>query len=133
MGILFMGRKCLAVAALLALLMASTPALADSLSVSELPACCNNAYCPMHHRQVHDTQKGRTICGAQDKAGQAGCSMCACDTTPNPAVGTVLFVLLAPITIFYEATAQDAPLLPARFFPFTVNIPSTPPPRTLPS
>jgi len=128
-----MRRKFLAIVALFALLMASTPALADSLSVSGLPACCNSVYCPMHHRQVRDIQKDKHICDAMGNPARTGCSMQACDTTPNQAVGTAPFVLVAPVAIFYEATAQDAPLLPARFVPFTVNIPSTPPPRTLPS
>ena len=48
---------------------------------------------------------------------------CACDTTPNVAVGTVLFVLSAPVTISYEVTAQDVPLVLARFFPFRQRFP----------
>ncbi|MBZ5696911.1 MAG: hypothetical protein LAN18_00030 [Acidobacteriia bacterium] len=128
-----MGRKFLAIVALFALLMASTPALADSLSVSELLACCHNAYCPMRHRQVRDIQKDEHICGMTDKPARDGCFVHSCDTTTNQAVGTAPFVLVAPFAIFYKATVQDAPLLPARFFPFTVNIPTTPPPRTLPS
>ena len=128
-----MGRKFLAIVALLALLMASTPALADSLSVSELPACCHIAYCPMRHRQVRDIQEDKHNCDTTGKPARDGCSMRTCDTTTNQAVGTAPFVLVAPVEIFYKATVQDAPLLPARFFPFTVNIPTTPPPRTLPS
>jgi hypothetical protein len=133
MGIWDMGRKFMAIAALFALLMASTPALADSLSLSAVPACCNTAYCPMHHRQVRDIQKDKHNSDTTGKPARADCSMRDCDCTQNQAVGTAPFVLVAPVAIFYEATAQDAPLLPARFFPFTVNIPSTPPPRTLPS
>jgi hypothetical protein len=44
-------RKFLAVTALFALLAVTTPALADSLSASDLPACCKTSYCPLHHRQ----------------------------------------------------------------------------------
>ena len=128
-----MGRKFLAIVALFALLMANAPALAESLAASESPACCNTAYCPMHHRQVRNIQKDKHNCDTTGKPARADCSMRACDTTPNQAVGTAPFVLATPVAIFYEATAQAAPLLPARFFPFTVNIPSTPPPRTLPS
>lgn len=126
-------RKLLAVAALLALLAASTPALAESLSASDLPACCNAAYCPMHRRQVRDMQTDKSDCGAHGKAGSADCSMRACDPAPKLAVGTALFTLAAPITISYEATVQAAPLWLSSFVPFVASLPSTPPPRTLPS
>ena len=126
-------RKLLAVAALFALLTASTPALAESLSTSNSPACCNTVYCPVHHRQARDMQKDKSNCGAHGKTAEADCSIRACDATPNQAVGTAPFVLVPPITIFYEATAQTAPLSLSAFLPFVVSLPSTPPPRTLPS
>jgi hypothetical protein len=62
-------RKLLAVGALLALLAATTPALAESLSASELPACCNTAYCPLHHRQGRDMQKDKSNCSAHGMPG----------------------------------------------------------------
>ena len=126
-------RRLLAVAALFALLAASTPALAESFSSSDSPACCKTAYCPVHHRQVRDMQKDKSNCGAQGKTAGADCSMRACDATPNQAVGTAPFILAAPVTIFYETAVQAAPLSSSQFFPFAVSIPSTPPPRTLPS
>ncbi len=126
-------REFLAVAVLLALLAASTPALAESLSASDLPACCNTAYCPLHHPQGRDMQKDKSDCSAHGKPGAADCSMQACDAAPNQAVGTALFTLAAPITISYEATVQAAPLSFSGFVPFVVSLPSTPPPRTFPS
>jgi hypothetical protein len=126
-------RKLLAVAALFALLAASTPALAEALSASDSPTCCNTAYCPVHHRQGRDMQKDKSNCDAQGKTRGADCSMRACDPTPNQAVGTAPFTLAAPITIFYEATAQAVPLSLSGFVPFVVSLPSTPPPRILPS
>jgi hypothetical protein len=126
-------QKLLAVAALLALLTASTPALAESLSASDLPACCNTAYCPVHHRQFRDMQKDKSNCDAQSNPMRSDCSMRACDSTPNQAVGAAPFVLAAPAAIFFDATVQAAPLSLSSFFPFVVSIPSTPPPRTLPS
>src|ERR1700687_1708916 len=111
-------RKLLAIALLFALLAASTPALAESLSASEPPVCCNTTYCPVHHRQGRNMQKDKSNCGAQGKMAGADCSMRACDTTPNQAVGTAPFTLAAPITIFYEATAQPAPLSLSGFLPF---------------
>jgi hypothetical protein len=124
-------RKLLAVVALLALLAASTPAFAESLATS--PACCNTAYCPVHHRQGRDLQKDKSNCEAHGNAGATDCSMRACDPAPNQAVGTAPFALAAPIAIFYEATAQDAPLSFSGFVPYVFSLPSTPPPRLFPS
>ena len=126
-------RKLSAVAALLALLAATTPALAESLSASDLPACCNTAYCPLHHRQGREMQKDKSDCGTHGKTSAADCSMGACDPAPSQAVGTALFTPAAPIKISYEATVQAAPLSMSRFVPFVASLPSTPPPRTFPS
>jgi hypothetical protein len=119
--------------ALLALLAATTPALAESLSGSDSPACCNTAYCPVHHRQGREMQKDKSNCDAHGNAGATDCSMRACDPAPNQAVGTAPFALAAPIAIFYEATAQDAPLSFSGFVPYVFSLPSTPPPRLFPS
>jgi hypothetical protein len=124
-------RKLLAVAALLALLAASTPALAESLSASGSPACCNTAYCPVHHRQSRDMQKDKSNCDTAGHPAHSDCSMRACDASPSQAVGTALFTLAAPITLSYESTVQAAPLSLSSFVPFVVSLPSTPPPRTL--
>ncbi len=126
-------RKLLTVVALFGLLAASTPALAESLTASDSLVCCKTAYCPVHHRQVHDMQKDKSNCDAQGKPAGSDCSMRACDPTPNPAVGTAPFTLAAPITILYEATTQPAQLSFYGFVPSVVSLPSTPPPRTLPS
>jgi hypothetical protein len=126
-------RKLLAVVALLALLAASTPAFAEALSASASPACCNTSYCPVHHRQGRDLQKDKSNCDAHGKTGAPDCSMRACDPALNQAMGMTAFTLAAPITIFYEATAQAAPLSFSGFVPYVFSLPSTPPPRLLPS
>jgi hypothetical protein len=126
-------RKFLAILSLSALLLTSLPALAESLAASDMPACCNTAYCPLHHRQVRDLQRDKSICDAQGHAAQNDCSMHACDMAPNPVVGTALFVLVATPAIAYHVEAERAPLTASLFFPIHLNIPSTPPPRTLPS
>ena len=126
-------RKFVTVSVLVALLAASTPALAESLSPSDLPACCNTVYCPLHHRQRRDMQKDKSDCAAHGKTGAADCSMRACDHAPNQAVGTALFTLAVPIIISYEATVQAVPLSLSGFVPFVSSLPSTPPPRTFPS
>jgi hypothetical protein len=133
MKLIRMARKLLAVAALLALLTASIPALAEPLFASDSPACCNTVYCPVHHRQARDIQKDKTHCDAAGKPARTDCAMRACDPAPNQAVGAAPFVLLAPVAIIHEATTQAAPLSLSRFFPFVISIPSTPPPRALPS
>jgi hypothetical protein len=126
-------RKLLAVVALLALVAASTPAFAEALSASNSLACCNTAYCPVHHRQSRDLQKDKSNCDSHGNAGATDCSMRACDPAPNQAVGPAPFALAAPIAIFYEATAQAAPLSFSTFVPYVFSLPSTPPPRQLPS
>jgi hypothetical protein len=126
-------RRLLAVAALFALLAASTPALAESLTAFGSLVCCKTSYCPVHHRQGRDMQKDKSNCDAQGKPAGSDCSMRACDTAPNQAVGTAPFTLAAPITISYEAIAQAAPFSLSAFVPCVVILPSTPPPRTLPS
>ena len=126
-------RKLMAVAALFALLAASTPALAESLTASNSPACCNTSYCPVHHRQGRDAQKDKSNCATHGMTPWSDCSMRACDATPNQAMGTAPYTLAAPITIFYEATTQAAPLSTSAFAPYVVSLPSTPPPRILPS
>ena len=126
-------RKILAILSLSAMLLASIPALAESFAASDLPACCNTAYCPLHHHQARDLNRDKSLCGASGQAAQNDCSMRACDMAPNPAVGTPLFVLVTPPAIAYHVEAVRAPLAASLFFAIHLNLPSTPPPRTLPS
>jgi hypothetical protein len=128
-----MKRKLMAVIALFALLLTSVPALAESLSASELQACCNTAYCPLHHHKVQDLRKDKSHCDAQGHAAGNDCSMRACDTSPSPAVGNALYVLTVPAAIAYRASSEPAPMCVSLFLPVHLNLPSTPPPRTLPS
>ena len=109
-------RKFLAVAALMGLLVATVPALAESLSASSSPPCCNTIYCPVHHRQPHQLQKDKSVCDSQGNSAGNDCSMRACDTAPNPVVGTSPFVLMAPLAMrgSCERRARpnsDAPIL----------------------
>src|SRR3982074_1301077 len=133
MKIRYLARKVLAVAALLTILVASIPALAETFSASDSPACCNTIYCPVHHRQVRGVQKDKSDCDAHGKPTGSACSIRACDATPTRAVGNAPFTLSAPYVVLYEVTAQAAPLSRHSFAPFVLSRPSTPPPRTLPS
>jgi hypothetical protein len=126
-------KKLSAALTLFALLIASVPALAESLAPADLPACCNTAYCPLHHRQTQDLKKDKSMCGSPGQMAGNDCSMRACDAPQNPAVGTSLFVLVAPVGLSYQAYVEPAPIQVSGYFPFHLNLPSTPPPRTLPS
>jgi hypothetical protein len=126
-------KKLLACAAVFGLLLAGVPALAESLSASGALACCNTIYCPLHPRQARDLQKDKSNCDAQGHSKGNDCSMRACDPAPNPAVEIVPFVLIVPVAIALQASVEPAPLVHPSLFRSNVSIPSTPPPRILPS
>lgn len=125
--------KLAAVAALLALLLPGVSAMAESFSATYSPACCNTAYCPVHHRQGRNLQKDKSNCNAMGIPGQNDCSMRACDAAPNPIVGSAAFVLVTPVALRGPAVADAAPALASQFFLYVAAIPLTPPPRTFPS
>ena len=116
--------------ALLALLLPGLSALGDSLSAADLSLCCNALYCPMHHRQMSDTRKDKSNCSAMSVPGQKDCSMGACDASPNPVIGTAVYVLIVPVTLSAPAIAEAAPALLPKFFLYVAKPPLTPPPRT---
>jgi hypothetical protein len=126
-------RKLAAVAALLALLLPGVSALAETISAADSLACCNTAYCPVHHRQARDLQKDKSNCDANSIPGQTDCSMRACDAAPSPIVGTAAFVLVTPVALRRPAFAEATPAVASPFFPYVAAIPLTPPPRTFPS
>jgi hypothetical protein len=127
------GRKLAAVTAVLALLLSGLSAIAETLSAADLPACCNTAYCPVHHRQGRDLQKDKSDCAGMGAPGQNSCSMRGCDAAPKPLVGTSSFLLVEPYAIHGLALAESALATGSRFLPYAPSIPLTPPPRTLPS
>lgn len=124
-------RKLAAVAALAALLLPGLSAVAQTLSAGDLPACCNTAYCPVHHRQGRNLQKDKSNCNATGNARQDACSMRACDAAPNPIAGASAFLLAAPVVLRVPATVETAPVPVSESFAYVVTIPLTPPPRTL--
>jgi hypothetical protein len=126
-------RKLAAVAALLALFLPGVTAMAESFSTADLPACCNTAYCPVHHRHGRNLQKDKSNCNAIGIPGQNDCSMRACDAAPNPIVGTVAFVLVTPVALRGPALEEAAPDFASQFFPYVASVPLIPPPRTYPS
>jgi hypothetical protein len=125
-------RRFASIAALLALLLPGVSALAEGLSAAVLPACCNTAYCPVHHRQMSNLQKDKSNCATMGVPGQTDCSMQACDATSNPIVGTVAVVLVTAVTLRRPISSEAAPSLASQFFPYVSAIPSTPPPRIIP-
>lgn len=126
------GRKLVAVAALVALLLPGLSVLAGALSAADLPACCGTTYCPVHHRQLRDLQKDKSNCDSMGTSGH-DCSMRACDAASAPMVGAVIFVLVAPVTLSGPIVAEAAPASASRFSPYVLAVPLTPPPRALPS
>jgi hypothetical protein len=125
-------RKGFAILTLFSLLLASLPALAESLSASGLPPCCNTVYCPLHHRQARDLERDKSLCGAAGQQSGNDCSMRACDAPSSAAVGAELYVLAAPVAIPLHFHGERAPIQASAFFLFHLNLPSTPPPRALP-
>jgi hypothetical protein len=127
------GRKFVAVAALLALLLPAFSVLAETIAAADALACCGTTFCPVHHRQMRDLQRDKSNCASMGIPGQQDCSMRACDAAPNPAVGTTVFVLVAPVALSGPAVAEGAPVLASEFTHSVASIPLTPPPRTFPS
>jgi hypothetical protein len=123
-------RKLAAIAALLALLLPGVSALAETISPADSLACCNTAYCPVHHRHERDLQKDKSNCDAISIPGHNNCSMRACDAAPNSIVGTAAFVLVTPVALRGPAITEATPALASLFFPYVAAIPLTPPPRT---
>ena len=126
-------KKIQAIAALFAMLATSAAGLAESLPASGVPACCNTIYCPMHQRQAREQQRDKGICDSQGNSSGNNCSMQACDTMTAPVVGTVPFLLVAPLAKRSPSSSEPAQVQAPQFFPFVTSIPLTPPPRTLPS
>ena len=127
------GRKLAAFVALLALLMPGVSALAQALSAGDFPACCNTVYCPVHHRQGRNLQKDVSNCAGIVIPGHNDCSMRACDAPPRAAVGTIVFVLVAPLMLRAPLVSESAVAPFEEFAPSNFTIPSTPPPRSSPS
>jgi hypothetical protein len=125
--------KLAAILAVAGLLLSGISSIAETLSAGDLPACCNTAYCPVHHRQGRNFQKDKSDCAGKGAAGQNDCAMRGCDAPQKPIVGIASFLLVAPYAIHPLTIAESALASGLRFLPFTASIPLTPPPRTLPS
>jgi len=123
-------RKFAAVTALVALLLPVASTLAGLAYAAELPACCNTNYCPLHHNNRSNSQKDSSDCPGKGMPGQ-GPSVRACDTAPNPIVGTSEFVLVKPLSLRAAITTEVAFSFVAPFVPSFTAIPLTPPPRTI--
>jgi hypothetical protein len=123
-------RKFAATVALLALLLPGVSALAETLSASDLPACCNTSYCPLHHHDANSLQRDRKNCDGAGSPDRKDCSMRACDAVSKPIVGSALFVLVTPIAFRGPAPAEVDFSFATLVVPFVTSLPLTPPPRT---
>jgi len=123
-------RKFVAVLALLALLLPVASTLAGTITTAGVPVCCNTNYCPLHHSSRSNPQKGGPNCPGKNVPGPSS-TIRACDSTPNPIVGTAAFVLATPVTLRAPVAIEAAYILPSHAVVSFVAIPSTPPPRTV--
>jgi hypothetical protein len=122
-------RKILAAVMLVALLIATTPALALALSPQDsqsLMDCCKDGLCPMHqHKSNGETNE----CSPNSQSSPTQSSMRACDPAPNFALGMAVFVLAAPVGIGIAAPMSALPVARISVSPIIVSTPPSPPPR----
>ncbi len=123
-------RKIAATVALLTLLLPGVSALAETLSASNFPACCNTSYCPLHHHDANSLQRDRKNCDTAGSPDRKDCSMRACDAVSNPIVGSALFVLVTPIAFRRPSPTEADFSFAFLAVPFVTSFPLTPPPRT---
>jgi hypothetical protein len=123
-------RKIAATVALLTLLLPGMSALAETLSASNLPACCNTSYCPLHHHDANSLQRDRKNCDSTGSPDRKDCSMRACDAVSIPIVGSALFVLVTPIAFRGPSPTEVDFSFAFQAVPFVTSFPLTPPPRT---
>ncbi|HVA93497.1 MAG TPA: hypothetical protein VNI36_01200 [Candidatus Dormibacteraeota bacterium] len=126
-------RKLQAVAALLALLLASVPTLVDAFSSADMSACCNSMDCPMRHGQICGSQKHASDGAAQCNSMGLDCSMGSCDMSPKPTMQMEPFMLAVPLAIHSQMITEPAPAFVPGFIFSRSSVPSIPPPRTYPS
>src|SRR5271165_4357984 len=110
-------KKVLGIVAMLALLTASTPALAEALAGLDTPTCCNTAMCPLHR---HQDRNGHDMSDCAGKSQGTGCTMRACDGNPDQALGIAPYMLVGPLAIFREMAKQSAAISLSLFFPVVV-------------
>ena len=123
-------RKLTAIVALFTLLLPGVSALADSLSASTLPACCNTSYCPLHHYDANSLQRDRKNCDSTGSPDRKDCSMRACDAVSKPIVGSALFILVTPMAFRGPSPTEVDFSFAFLAVPSVTSFPLTPPPRT---
>jgi hypothetical protein len=117
------------VVAILALLMASDPTLAEVLFAPPQACDCNMLFCPMHHPASRNSGTQTTDCGANGQSCSDGCSMSACNGMQFHVMSWAPLVLVAPLTIHAGELMQPAPVLASPVFTSTFRVPASPPPR----
>ncbi len=124
-------RKLAALLALVALLLPVLSTFAAMISAAGLPVCCNTNYCPLHHNSGSNSQKSGPDCPGKNMPGQSSSSVRACDSAPNPIVGTAPFVLVSPVVLRAPIVVEKANVVPSQSVTSFVAIPLTPPPRAV--
>jgi hypothetical protein len=126
-------RKLAAITGLLALLLPGFAVLVTALSAADVLACCNTAYCPLHHRQAPDSQNEKSDCDAARNPGMVKSSMRACDAAPAMTVAMAPFVLATPAALRTPSGAGAVTFTIAVVFRGFTAVPLSPPPRALAS
>jgi hypothetical protein len=130
MSLKHISRRILAAVMLVALLVATTPALALALSLQDSQNsmdCCKDGLCPMHQHK----SDGEPLCGSNGSSTPIETSMRACDSTPNLALGIVPFVLIAPMPVGAVTLSIEVQVSRTSDVQPVVSTPPTPPPRAL--
>ncbi len=122
-------RKFVAVLGALALLVPCVSALAETIPAADLPPCCTNGLCPLHHRDTSSASGGKTECSGMPTPGQKSSSMRACDSAPNPVAAAPVYDLAAPAALRGPAVAPFAAVPIVLVLLSAATIPATPPPR----
>jgi len=123
-------RRLLSSAALIALLTANLGLLAQTLAAEQSPACCNAAYCPLHHRPA-DPGDSSSDCRFTGHEDSNRCSMQACDSVASPVMEIAPFVVKRADTYWHLVEVEAAGQFSLPEVTPSFAAPITPPPRLL--
>jgi hypothetical protein len=122
-------RRLATIVAILALVMASDPALAESLVTTPQQCYCNMPLCPMHHPASSNSKTQTTNCGTDGRPYSNHCSMSACYSMQFHVISWTALMLVAPLAIPAGELMQPAPVLASLVFTSAFRAPASPPPR----
>jgi hypothetical protein len=122
-------RRLATIVAILALLMASDPALAAVLFAPSQPCNCTMLFCPMHHPASSNSRVQTINCGPEGQSCSNSCSMSACNHMQFHAMFGTPLVLVGHLVTYSRDLMQPAPVSPSSLFNSEFRTPALPPPR----